>query len=153
MNTNTSILLHTHLCTHSHTHFTLRSLLHVPLESLKVIPWVFANNWRQNEAPPFQYVSSSVEGTHLRSSLYWFKSIWANLINTTVLVLQMSVSQKGLFVCDELQLLWEIHSFEVIGLMCSPEPWCVQPFISPHHLSAALIRCSLNGTRLASHKF
>lgn len=148
--------VYSNAATLSHARIHLRSLLHTPLESFKVLPWVFANSRWQNGARPFQCVSSSVEGTHLSSALYWFKSIWANLINTTVLVLHVSVSQRTactrVCVCDELRPQSDIHTLEAISLMCSPKPWCVQPFISPHHLSAALISRSLNGTKLAGDK-
>lgn len=94
MHTNKGTLFYTNTDTLWCTHLHLRSLPHTSLGHFEILPWVLANNRWQNGTRLFRWVSSFVEGTHLSSALYWFKSIRANLINSTVLVLQMSVFQR-----------------------------------------------------------
>ena len=115
---------HTYMWTgatgHTHTH-THRSLLQVPC-SLKIIPWVF---------------SSSGEGTHLCSALYWFKSIWSNLINTTILVPLMSVWQRTRGVWWSTAFFGRIHTFR--GDWVNVFPWVMMCATS--YLATSFVCC------------
>lgn len=142
---HTYCTLHTRLCTHTYTYWGHCYGSH---SAWKLSPGCLLTTGYKAALHYFN-VFPHLERTHTSVRPSIDLNQYGPISSTPLSLAYWCLSCGALGLRDELHLsLARSIPFEVIGLMCSPEPWCVQPPVSPHHLSAALIRGSLNGTRL-----